>query len=63
MKERQVSGKEFNCPDCPFQNGHPDVIPQINFCANCSRTRSSTPTIFDSEISKILEEKYKKDYK
>lgn len=60
MKEREFKGKEFNCPDCPVENGHPDVVPQINFCANCSRTKNSIPRIFDPEISKILEEKYKK---
>jgi len=34
-------GKEFNCPDCLMENGHPDVVPQINFCANCSRKNNN----------------------
>jgi len=34
------AGKEFNCPDCPVQNGHSDAMPQINFCAYCNRKGS-----------------------
>lgn len=30
-------GKEFDCPDCLLVNGHPDAVPQINFCVYCKR--------------------------